>query len=442
MAKPEEEGKDTEKTEEGKAEKEEEKKPEKHKEKEPKDGEKPEKKVDKKKQELLNKRLGKVKDLAVKIRDKFGKYIKSVVAFESVDRPGITEESPIEVLVVADDTAVKKQEIGPEFKEALVAKIKDMGNEVDPKLRIEVNMLTEFWEFSRRGDPVFYNYIRTGVPVLDLGFFEPLKRLLFMGAIRPTQEAILRSMEASKEYLKKVHTYWEWAIERMFRAVTWSCNAFLMASGMPPADPKEMAAVLEHYFVEKGKMDPKYPQIIGKIVKTYKEIEHGVFGEIKSEVVMELGSMTNEFVGEMNKRVKETMGGSEKSNLIKEKIRTTPKIFWAYEDGSRGYSWFFEDCIIFAVYKEQGKEPPVLAAVMKSGVKEKELGTFKPIDKEELYKKLEKTDFKPIITPGLITIVLNHLPEEFRKGVVQVGVEYPGKALLDLSSAMVSKKSS
>jgi uncharacterized protein (UPF0332 family) len=400
------------------------------------------KKVDKKKEELVNKRLGKVKEFAVKIRDKFGKYIKSVIAFEAVERPGITEDSPIEVLVVADDTAVRKQEMGPGFRDNLVSKIRSMGEEVDPKLRIEVNMLTQFWDFARRGDPTFYTYIRTGVPVLDLGFFEPLKRLLYMGAIRPTQEAILRSMEASKDYLKKVETYWEWSIERMYRAVTWSCNAFLMSNGMPPADPKEMAAVLEHYFVEPGKIEAKYPQILGKIVKTYKDIEHGVYGEIKGDVVKELGSGTRDFVEEMNNRVKDIMGNVEKTGITKEKVKTTPKIFWVYETGSRGYAWLFEDSIFFAVYEEGKDRVPKLAAVMKSKVMEKELGNFEEVKNEDLYSKLETSDFKPIITPSLITIVLNHLPEKFRNNIAQVGVEYPGKALLDLSEAMMAKKGS
>jgi uncharacterized protein (UPF0332 family) len=403
---------------------------------------KPEKKVDKKKQELVNKRLGKVKDLAVKIRDKFGKYIKSVIAFESINRPGITEDSPIEVLIVADDTAVKKHEMTPEFREILVEKVRGIGKKVDPRLKIEINMLTEFWQFVRRGDPMFFNYIRTGVPVLDLGFFEPLKRLLFMGAIKPTQEAILRSMDASKEYLKKVHTYWEWSIERMYRAVTWSCNSFFMASGMPPADPKEMASVLQHYFVDQEKMNVRYPKIIAKIVKTYKDIEHGVFGEIKGEVVRELGSETKDFVGEMTNRVKEILGSTEKTSVIKEKVKTTPKVFWVYENGSRGYSWLFDDCIIFAVYKEQGKAPPKLTIVMKAGVNKKELSKFKKVESKELFSRLETSDFKPIITPSLITVVLNHLPEEYRKGIIQLGVEYPGKALLDLSPAMIAKKGS
>lgn len=406
----------------------------------PENPEKQGKPVDKKKQEMVNKRLEHVKAFAVKIRDKFGKYIKSVIAFESVDRPGVTQETPIEVLVIADDTAIRKPEMTPEFKEGLIETIRNIGKETDEQLKIEVNMLTEFWEFARRGDPSFYAYIRIGVPVLDLGFFEPLKRLLFMGAIRPTQEAIMQSMDASKEYIKKVQTYWEWSIERMYRAATWSCNAFLMASGMPPADPKEMAAVLQHYFVEPGHMDAKFPQLIEKVRKTYKDIEHGILGEIESSIVMELGSGTKEFVEEMNTRVKQILESQEEVTVNKERVKTTPKVFWVYKDASRGYCWVFEDCIIFSVYKEEGKAPQ-LAAVMKSRVTQKELEEFKPINNEELLKRLESNEFKPIITPGLITIILNHLPDEFRSDIVQVGVEYPGRALLDLTPAMMKKSS-
>lgn len=390
----------------------------------------------KEKKAAMTKMVGAVKEYAARIRDKFGKYVKSVIMFGSMQRKDFTGGSDIDVLVIVDDTAIGQQ-MTPEFREALYAQMTKMAAEIDKKLHVQMNLLTEFWDFIRQGDPLFFNYIRNGTPVLDLGFFEPLKRLLFMGAIRPTQEAIIRSMEAAREYLTKIHTYWEWAIERMFRAVTWSCNAFLMAGGMPPADPKEMPGVLQEYFVKQGRLEEEYPKIIAEVVRWEKDIEHGVSGQIKPELVMELETKTKKFVERMDTGVKEYMGGLQRAESLKDRIKSTPKLFWVYADTSRGYAWLFNDSIIVAVYEEVPESAPRLQTVLQAMVKEKSLTTFSPIDHKLLFQKLENSDFKPIITPSLIDIVITNLPDNLKKNIKQIGVEYPGRALLDLSQVML-----
>lgn len=408
-------------------------------EKAPKKGKK-DKELEKKKKEAMEKMVGNVKEFAGRVRDKFGKYVKSVIMFGSMQRKDFTAGSDVDILVIIDDTAIG-QAITPDFRDTLYRQLCDIAADVDKKLHVQMNLLTEFWDFIRQGDPLFFNYIRNGTPILDLGFFEPLKRLLYMGAISPTKEAIVRSIEASKEYLRKIRTYWEWSVERMFRAVTWSCNSFLMASGMPPADPKEMAAVLQHYFVEQGKLEEDYPKILAEVTKWHKDIEHGVAGELKPELIMDLESKTKKFVERMDRGVKDYMGGLQRAEVLKDKIKSTPKVFWVYKDNSRGYAWLFEDSIIVAIYKEKEGAPPELAAVMEAKVTKKELTPFKPIEHQDLFKKLEGSGFKPIITPSLIAIILDHLPEETRGRIVQMGVEYPGRALLDLTQIMIKKKS-
>jgi hypothetical protein len=77
---------------------------------------------------------------------------------------------------------------------------------------------------------------------------------------------------------------------------------------------------------------------------------------------------------------------------------------------------------------------------MKSIIKEKTLQTFEKTDPKELFRRLEETRFKPIITPDLIMMVISKLPKELQAEIEQLGVEYPGHALIDLTQIISSKK--
>ncbi len=65
------------------------------------------------------------------------------------------------------------------------------------------------------------------------------------------------------------------------------------------------------------------------------------------------------------------------------------------------------------------------------------LSKFKPIDQKGLFDKLENNTFKPRITPSLITVVINNLPGELSENITQAGVEYPGRALIDLTKVLI-----
>ena len=61
---------------------------------------------------------------------------------------------------------------------------------VKNKLSPNIYLLTEFWEGVKDANPIFYTFLRDGVPLYDRGGFLPWKLLLRMGKIKPTPESI------------------------------------------------------------------------------------------------------------------------------------------------------------------------------------------------------------------------------------------------------------
>lgn len=391
-------------------------------------------KAKKRRQLMMRGAISKVKEYSVKVREKFGKYVKAVVIFGSFARGNYTVGSDIDVLIILDDTESDKG-IDQALRDSLHNQMQDLASKIDKEMHVQLHTLTEFWDYIRNGDALFFNYLRTGIPVYDGGFYKPMNRLLVSGAIKPSQEAIFKSIDGAKSYLTKVADYMNWAIERMYRAATWSANAYLMAAGMPPAEVTELAPVLTRYFVEPGTMPAEHVQALDEVIKLQKGIEHGEVKNLTPEKVAEVKKKCDGLVAYMETQVNDLMRGRKKADDLKEKIRTTPKVFWTYgKEDRRGYAWLFENSIYSAVYA--GKN---LGTVMVAPIKDGKLGDFGKTESKALFAILETNQFKPIVTTGLIKLIFGKLPPELLKGIDRAGVEFPGRALVDLSNVILGE---
>jgi 1,4-alpha-glucan branching enzyme len=76
------------------------------------------------------------------------------------------------------------QPMTPELRESIYGQLCQLAAKLgkDPHVHVQMATLTEFMDGVRRGDPIIFNFVRNGVPIFDIGFFQPLKKLLFMGA--------------------------------------------------------------------------------------------------------------------------------------------------------------------------------------------------------------------------------------------------------------------
>jgi len=262
-------------------------------------------------------KLGEIhKSMVIK---KFEKYIVSYVLVGSITRGEEKPDSDIDVLIIVDDTDVKKM-TRAELKDKLRAIIIGMGMEashmtgIKRSFNIQVHILTEFWESVKEANPVIFTFLRDGVPFYDRGMFMPWKQLLKMGRIKPSREAIDMFMSTGEQMVGRTRRK---LLELVEADIYWSTltptQAALMMYGIPPPTPKETIELVEEIFVKKEKLlEPKYLDTMKLIRQYYKKLEHGELKSVSGKEVDELITKAEAYL----KRIKKLFGEIE---VIKQK---------------------------------------------------------------------------------------------------------------------------
>lgn len=238
---------------------------------------------------------------------KFDKYIVSYIAVGSLFRGDATSHD-IDVALVVDDTDVKKMN-RYELKDKLGAIIRSMGYEasaitgVKKQFHIQVYILTDFWESIKDASPVIFTFLRDGVPLYDRGVFMPWKLLLQMGRIRPSPEAIDMHMELGDRLLERVNgKLLSIILDDVYYATLNPSQAALMLYGIAPPTPKETIELMDEIFVKKEKLlEKKYVDILAKIRKAYKDIEHGKVKDVSGKEVDEYLKDAKEYLTRIKK---------------------------------------------------------------------------------------------------------------------------------------------
>ncbi len=218
---------------------------------------------------------------------KFEKYIVSYVLSGSLVRGTATSKSDIDVMIIIDDTDVKKM-TRAELKDKLRAIIIGMGIEagditgIRNKLNIQVYILTDFWDSLKEANPVIFTLLRDGVPFYDRGIFMPWKQLLKMGKIKPSSEAIDLFMNSGEQMLKRIKFKMrEMGMEDTYYSILTPSQAALMLHGVPPPAPRETARLLREIFVKKEKiLEEEYVKILEHNIQVRKDLEHGTKKEL------------------------------------------------------------------------------------------------------------------------------------------------------------------
>ena len=247
---------------------------------------------------------------------KFEKYVASYVIAGSLVRGGADKDSDVDTYVIIDDTDVKRM---PRLQllEKLRGMIHDYIREatalagVKNILNVQVSLLTDFWERVKDAEAVAFTFIRDGVPMYDRGTFLPWKLLLQMGKIKPSPEAVdkfMKSGEQTEALLERrlidgmVDIYW---------GVITPTQALMMLAGHAPPAPKTMVADVKKVLVDQEKvMEMKELQYMEKIVKDYKDYEHGKLNKIAGKEIDELWKEAKEYdkkLKEMRKKLEEKL---------------------------------------------------------------------------------------------------------------------------------------
>lgn len=245
-------------------------------------------------------RMQEVKKLTKGILDKYGKLVKCIVVMGSVAREEFKPKSDIDVFVVIDDTGKK---ITRELHDKIDADINKMAKDISKALSVQPSYtLTEFWDYARVCHPIIYNFIKEGLAVYDAGFFMPIKRLLKMGRIPSTREAIENYMEGAPKKLMRAKTVKLLMLaEDCYYAMLNTTQAVLMFMGLPPPVPNKAYEDVKKYLVEPGILEEKYADWLREIIDIRKKIEHKELMDVK-------GEMVDQWIGRAEKYIEKMFG--------------------------------------------------------------------------------------------------------------------------------------
>ena len=234
---------------------------------------------------------------------KFEKYVVSYVVGGSLVRGDATKTSDIDVFVIINDTDVKRMP-RLELKERLRSIIYQYIGEasalagVQNKLEPQIYLLTDFWESVKDAHPVMFTFIRDGVPIYDRGTFMPWKALLKMGKLKPSPEAIDMFMSMGNSTVERSKkTLLSSIFVDIFWGVTTPAQALLMLAGCPPPNAKkELVRDFKKEFLNTKMIEKKYVDFIEKVVKTWKDYEHGKLKEISGKQIDEFLVNTEDYL--------------------------------------------------------------------------------------------------------------------------------------------------
>ncbi|MEM5815118.1 MAG: nucleotidyltransferase domain-containing protein [Candidatus Aenigmatarchaeota archaeon] len=239
-----------------------------------------------------------LKEFGEKVLNKYGNLIKSIIVFGSVVRKEDKPESDIDVLIILDDTI---ESLSSEKIEEIDKDLESIAKSISPRFSLQPSYtLTEFFDYARSGHPIVYNFIKDGEAIFDTGFFLPWKRLLNLGKIQGTREAIENYMEDAPKKIARAKTVKLLMLaEDCYYAIVNSAQAVLMFMGIEPPAPTKLYDDFYEYLVKPGIVEEEYANWIREVVKIRKDIEHKKLLEVKGEFVDTWIERAEKFVDRM-----------------------------------------------------------------------------------------------------------------------------------------------
>lgn len=240
-----------------------------------------------------------------KAHKEFGTFLRAVVLFGSTteQRPEertSKQEGDIDMLMIVDDVTYY---LTPEVVEAYRVIVQKLIVETSRKLHVTTLKFTSFWEYIRIGDPIGINMIRSGVALLDTGFFYPLQLLLHQGRLRPTPEAVHAYYSRAPTTLYNSRWHLIQATLDLYWAVIDAAHAALMMAGVIPPAPKEVADMLHEKLVKKKVLDKKHVETMRTFYALSKMILHRKIRDIDGKTYEKYYKEAHEFVDAMRKIV-------------------------------------------------------------------------------------------------------------------------------------------
>ena len=257
------------------------------------------------KERLRDKLLEKAVRFMNEIRKRYGESIKSVVIFGSVARGDMKKGSDVDVWVIIDDTLSKASQDESSITKGLYLISQSIGD-----VHVQVTPLTEFWQWIKIGSPELTNYLKYGLIIYDTGFVKPIQRMLKLGLLPPSEEAISLKAKSATLRLKKIESDMKNLVFDLRYCASDMIQAVVMQTYKAQPDQKEIPKYLEK-LVRDGKVEEEYISKWKELDSLWKKIDHGEVKTIDAEYLSKAEKLAKDIVGRFKKLVdKEFLEGS------------------------------------------------------------------------------------------------------------------------------------
>jgi len=239
-------------------------------------------------------------------RRQYGDAVKSVLIFGSAARNKMKKTSDVDIWIVLDDTATKSTSDFNRITLNLQLVAKEMKD-----LHIQTTKLTEFWKWMKMGSPELVNFLRYSLPVYDTGFIKPVKRMLEMGLLPPSEETIKLKAHAAKTRMKKIEIDIKSLVFELRYAALDACQAVAMHHYKEQPDARGVPAMLKK-LAKDGKLEAKYVKKFSELNKLWKDIDHKKIENIDGKYLDEALTLSQDIVERMRKLLPKDIRGEDK----------------------------------------------------------------------------------------------------------------------------------
>lgn len=237
------------------------------------------------------------KKFADAMQKELGDFLKAAILFGSAARSEKPlYERDIDVLMLINDLTLV---LSPEVVQAYRVITERVASDVSKRLHITTMKLTNFWEYIRNGDPLAVNMLRDGVPLYDIGVFEPMQMLLFQGRIRPTKESIYVYFARAPVTLINADWHILQATLDLYWAVVDAAHAALMKVGEVPPTPSHIAKLIYEKLVKKKLVSKRAADAMDFFYLLSKKITHREIQNITGKQYDQYKEEAHDFVKEM-----------------------------------------------------------------------------------------------------------------------------------------------
>ena len=252
-----------------------------------------------KKQELFRKKqLALANRFKEEVLKRYKNIVKAIVIFGSFTRQDFHEKSDIDMLVIIDDVVAR---FTPEMKDEFDDRIYDIAKKISDSMTVQPAwLLSEFWDMARIGHPLLFTIVRDGWALYDTGFFVPVRKLLELGKIPTTLEAVEKFMETAPQKINRGETAkLNMVTEDLFYSMLNSSQAVLMYVGQNPPSPKHTPDVVKEHLVDAKLLEETYLADLQSVIEFRKAVEHKEVKDISGQQLDEFIQKAKSYVSRM-----------------------------------------------------------------------------------------------------------------------------------------------